>query len=432
MPQPCSIETCKRKSCAVCHCCQKNLCIIHLNEHHDLSKSQLNNFLGEVNILAEHLLVLDGEINDKCHQKLDKWRDNSFMVINHYYEEKNQEIQQHFIERVGKYGREIDKIKGKINDLITDGEATYEDIPPLKSTIDNIKHDIKLFQEKGIIIDIQPIIITKDLIQIKEWSSNDFDISILPPPFQTINCSNEDWPTMATNNQYLLIDQYPNLHLFDKELNLVKQLSWKYDRIPDMCWSSTLNSFIIITDKDGVFLFNGNTESFEPIQTIEKKDWLSCTCSENTLFLTTPKHGSDIYEFNLLSSFDVIKQWNAPKSCNDNELINNINYNNGTLAVIISHGFKETLKLELLSSKTLDRLWSLFLDTLYNIDRIYRLCSLKYDEWLVIDHNTSQLFHITKDGKLKVIQKYNPIPQNAVLFDSNILAIRTTNCVNFL
>ena len=56
------------------------------------------------------------------------------------------------------------------------------------------------------------------------------------------------------------MDQYPNLCLFDKELNLVKQFPWKYDRIPDMCWSSTLNSFIIITDKDGVFLVNENID----------------------------------------------------------------------------------------------------------------------------------------------------------------------------
>ena len=85
---------------------------------------------------------------------------------------------------------------------------------------------------------------------------------------------------MASNNRFLLIDQYPNLCLFDRELTLVKQFPWEHDRITDMCWSSTLNSFIIITDKDGVFLVNENLTSIEPIQTIEKKEWLSCTCSD--------------------------------------------------------------------------------------------------------------------------------------------------------
>ena len=59
----------------------------------------------------------------------------------------------------------------------------------------------------------------------------------------------------------------------------------------------------------------------------------------HALFLTTNNNGSDIFQFNLSSSFDFIKQWNPPKSCDDDELIHNIAYNNGTLAVIISHAF---------------------------------------------------------------------------------------------
>jgi hypothetical protein len=63
--------------------------------------------------------------------------------------------------------------------------------------------------------------------------------------------------------------------------------------------------------------------------------------------------------------------------------------------------------------------------------QITRLGLLKNDEWLVIDYINSSLLQISKDGQLKVTHKYTPTPQNAVLFGSNILAIRTTNCVNF-
>ena len=118
---------------------------------------------------------------------------------------------------------------------------------------------------------------------------------------------------MTTNNRFLLLDQYPNLCLFDRELTLIKQIPWEHDRIPDMCWSSTLNSFIMITDKDGVFLINEDMTLIESIRTIEKEKWLSCTCSDASLFLTTNKWGSDIFEFHLLSSFNLIKQWNPPK-----------------------------------------------------------------------------------------------------------------------
>jgi hypothetical protein len=404
------------------------LCLDHLKEHHDLSNSQLNTFVNEINILGDQLLLLDVGITDKDRQKLDKWRDDCYMMINSYYEEKCQELQQRYIERVDKYRREINETKSKINELMhEEEEATHKDFISLKAII----NDIKQFEGKSIILDIHPLTINKDLIQIEEWTSNEMDISTLPLPFQIIDCSNEDWPAMASNNRFLLMDQYPNLYLFNKELSLVKEFSWKYDRIPDMCWSSTLNSFIILTDKDGVFLVNENMTSVEPIQTIEQNDWLSCTCSDTSLFLTTHGSAASIFEFNLFSSFKLIKQWNAPKSCNYNELIENINYNNGKLALLLIHESNQKIHMELRSSITLDRLWCLRLDIIDTSERINRVCFIKYNEWLVIDYNSSQLFHISKDGKLKVTQKYDAIPENAILFGSDILAIRTTTCVNF-
>jgi hypothetical protein len=391
----------------------------------------LNYFVDEINTLADQLLLLNIEINDKSHKKLEKWRDDCYTMINHYYEKKHQELQQRYVERVEKYGKEIHQMKEKVNDLIREEEATHEDIPTLKATINDIRRDIKQFEDKSIIVDIHPLIIDEDLIEIEKCTSNEIEISTLPPPFRTIDCSNEGWPAMTSNNRYLLMDQYPNLHLFDKELTIVKEFPWTYDRITDMCWSSTLNSFIMVTDKDGVFLLDENITSMEPIKTIDKKKWLSCTCSDATLFITTNGDGSNIYEFHLLSLFNLIKQWNPPESCEQNELIHNIAYNNDALALMIRHESNRTMKIELRSSITLDRLWSLPLDLIDTGGRIYRVCLLKCDAWLVIDHKTSHLLHISKDGKLKTTENYDPTPENAVSFGSNILAIRTTNCVNF-
>ncbi|CAF2933592.1 unnamed protein product [Rotaria sp. Silwood2] len=93
----------------------------------------------------------------------------------------------------------------------------------------------------------------------------------------------------------------------------------------------------------------------------------------------------------------------------------------------------DTSKLiELRSSSTLEKLWSLTFDTMHSIGRkVYRVCLLKYDEWLVIDHNNSRLLHVSKDGKVKAQRSYEPTAHNAVLFGSNILAIRTANCLNY-
>ena len=431
MSSPCVIQTCKHISCALCFCCAKSLCIDHLKQHQNPSNSQLNYFVDEINTLTDQILVLDADITDKSHQKLEKWRDDSYMMIDRYYEEKHQQLQQHYIERADKYRRDIDRIKEKANKLMHEEKATDEDISSLKTTINHIKYDIKQFEEKGIMVDIHALIIDKDLIQIQECTSNKIDISTLPPPIRKMDCLNVHMPLMASNNRYLLMDQYPNLCLFDKELIVIKQSPWVHDSITDMCWSSTLNSFVIVTEEDGAFRINEDMTLIESIQTIGKEEWLLCTCSGEALYLITDTPNPTIFQFNLLSSFNLVKQWNPPESCTEDEFINDIAYNNGALAFMIENTSNETMKIELRLSTTLDRLWSLPLD-LPSIEGewIYRVCLLKYDEWLVIDDKTSKLLHISKDGKLKVTEKYDPTPINAVLFGSDILAIRTTNCVN--
>ncbi|CAF3042156.1 unnamed protein product, partial [Rotaria sp. Silwood2] len=100
MPPPCAIETCKRKSRALCHCCSKNLCPDHLKEHDVVINSQVNPLVDEINNIDNQLSSLNvGEIIDKCRQKLDKWRHDCHNIIDRYYEEKSQELQQHCVQQ---------------------------------------------------------------------------------------------------------------------------------------------------------------------------------------------------------------------------------------------------------------------------------------------------------------------------------------------
>ncbi|CAF3873227.1 unnamed protein product [Rotaria sp. Silwood1] len=433
MSSPCAIDTCKRKSRVLCHCCNKNFCLNHLKEHNDLIYSQLNPLVDELNTLHNQMSALNvDEVIDKCRQKLDKWRHDCHTIIDRFYEEKCQELQQRCVQQANQKRKKIHQLKLKTNKLIQEQEAMHDDIFSLKATINDIKDDVNQFEENGIIVDVHPLIINQNLVYIEESTSNELDISTLSCPYRSIDCFNDDWPVLASNNQFLLLDQYPNLCLFNKELTLLKQIPWEYNRIPDMCWSSTINNFIIITSQHEVFLIDENLTSIKCIETIEKKQWLSCTCSHTSLFLTTNNYGSDMFQFNLLSSFHFIKQWKSPQTCNHDELIHNIAYNNGTLALIISPEYNTQKRIELRSSSTLEKLWSLPFDTMCSIgQRIYRVCSLKYDEWLVIDHNTSRLLHVSNDGKIKTNRSYGPTAHNAILFGSNILAIRTTNCLNY-
>ncbi|CAF4319666.1 unnamed protein product, partial [Rotaria magnacalcarata] len=372
-----------------------NLCRDHLKVHVDLINSRMNPLADEINTLDNQLsLLIVDEVIDKYRQKLDKWRHECHATVDRFYEEKCQELQQRCVEKVGEKQKKIHQLKLKTNELMREQEATHDDI-----------------------FDADPLIINKNFVYIEQWTSNELDLSTLSSPYRTLACSQDSWAATTSNNHFLLIDQCPNLCLYDKQLTLLKEYPWEYDSIPDMCWSSTLNSFIIITNKNGVFLMNENLTSLECIQTIEKKRWLSCTCSDSTLFLTTNESGSNIFQFNLLLSFHFMKQWKSSQSCNSDELINNIAYNNETLALIIENRTNDKKRIELRSSSTFDQLWSTTFNASYRLEYwMDRVCVLKYNEWLVIDYGNSRLFHVSKDGQVKSKCSYKPTINNAVLF----------------
>ncbi|CAF4071818.1 unnamed protein product [Adineta steineri] len=342
--------------------------------------------------------------------------------------EKCKELEERCIQRVNDQQKQIDNTKVKINDLIREKEATNEDIPLLTTIVNDIKRDVNQFKEDGVIIDTNPLIINKDLIYIEEWSLNEVDLPNISLSYRTIDCSNS---SLANNSRFLLLVQKSNLCLFGRDLNLVKECLWEYDYIRDICWSSTLDKFILIV-KCGIFLADENLTSIESIETIEKRNWWSCTCSNSSLFVTMNGLGSDIFQFNVVSSFSLTKQWKPETSCGTKEYIYSIANNNETLAMIIANTTTKKVRIDLRSSTTLDQLWSLNLyDTNAPAKLISRVCLLRCDEWLVADPSGSRLFHITKDGKIEESLDDKSKPSNAVLFGSNILAINTTKCVNF-
>ncbi|CAM2727210.1 unnamed protein product [Rotaria socialis] len=224
MSLSCAIETCKRKSRAICHCCNNNICLDHLKEHFDLINSQMNPLADEMSTLDNQLSLLNvDEVIDKCRQKLDKWRHECHATVDRFYEEKCQELQQRCVEKVGEKRKKIHQLKLKINELIREQEATHDDICSLKATINGIKRDVNQYEENGIVVDVNPLIINQNLVYIEQWTSNELDISPLSSLSRTIACSKDKWSAMTSNNHFLLIDQCPNLCLYDEQLTLLKE-----------------------------------------------------------------------------------------------------------------------------------------------------------------------------------------------------------------
>jgi hypothetical protein len=365
-----------------------------------------------------------------CHDKLEKWRVESHQNIEQYFEQKCQNLNQIIMEKIHEQQEKIAHIQFRIDELVREQQVTRQDIYELTTTIDHLEKEMNNMEEKFLEIHIQSLKLDNNLINIRGINEEEYDLSVLSSAYKIINLPEGSYGAMASNDQYLLIHQIPNLCLIGQDLIIFKRISWRNGIIYDMCWSIMLDRFIIIDEKN-IFLLDINNMSIEKIKTIEKRKWMSCACSEKFLFLSTNEWGSSITKINLDSSKKFSNQWQSPNICRKDEYIDIITYNNNKLAMIIRNSSTNTIRIELRSSESLDCIWILPLDIVWNPRQPFYCCSFVGEDWLVADYETGRLLHVTKAGRLKSVLPYNTIPYCVTLFGSNMLAVSTKNAINF-
>ena len=431
MSTSCADANCKRISRALCHCCQQNLCIVHLNEHNDLLNSQLNPLTDEVNTLGERLKTINIEhVLGDCRQKLEQWRQVSHKKIDHFVDQKFKEIDLLITKKLDGQQQEITGLRSKLAKLTDDQAATQKDIDTLTSNIRQLENQMNKIEQARFSFLSFPLLIDQNTVQIKEIFEKEFDTSTISTVCKAITYpSGSNLVSLGSNGRLLLIHHVPNLYFINAESTIIKQVLWLHSKIGDICWSSTLDRLIIVTN-DNIFLLDENTLILQNVEVVEKRNWSSCTCFDNQLFLSTNKWGSSIVKFNLSPSIAAIKEWKSPITCTMDEYIDDIVYNNQTLAVVISNKVQKSIRMELRSCITLDRFWSLPLDIVYIQER-FRCCSLTCDDWLVADRNAGRLLYITADGNIKETIAYKEIPYYVTLFGSNMLVIATKQGINF-
>jgi hypothetical protein len=345
--------------------------------------------------------------------------------IDALFKQKSQELDQLVDEKITKGKERIDRIRLEALEVIKKKEATQQDIVSLMSTIRQLEKTIDNIEQTCFTLSIRPLVIDDTTVVLKKTS--ELDLSTLPV-YKTISCSTKDSYVLASNDRFLLIHQEPNLCFVDRQMNIVKHAVWSRDLIYDICWSSTLDRFIVIGGRR-IFLVNKNSVACENAETIEKREWLSCTCSETSLFLSTNTYSSCIMEFRLSPAIELVKTWKSPQTCARVEAILNIRYNNEKLALMVKNKSEKSLRIELRCAETLDHVWSLRLDTVFNQNKVFPCCSLTCDEWLVTDYENKCLLQITADGKMKQTIPYDAVPHYVNLF-ANMLVVRNTGGLN--
>lgn len=422
MCEPCDTTTCKQMSRVLCYCCKKNFCLDHLSTHNNLIKFQSYSLIEQINILNKQIEKLNMEkLICNARQKLDKSKNDYIKKINRFYDEKYEELEDYFNKNILSKQKQINYFYNNQNKF---------NIKHLQKLLIDTKEKFDLIEEKGIQIHIQSLILNNYLITIGEFIEKEFNLTNLSLPYQILDYKDKLGSSLSCNNHLLLIDQNSYLNFYNTNLKLIHQLLWIYGNINDICWSSTLNSFIIITETNKTFLINDQNFSINLIESMNKQLWISSTCSNSLLYLVSLTN--TIVQFNLLPTITYDKSWNPPMTCKQNESIKNINCNNINIALIIITLSNKMVYLLIRSLKTFQQLFSIdlnIINPLYHLP--IRSSSIINNQWIIIDANTSQLFHIGNNHQIIQIKTYHQIPQNIILFNSNILIIKTQHTINF-
>ncbi|CAF4408343.1 unnamed protein product, partial [Adineta steineri] len=172
-----------------------------------------------------------------------------------YYKEKCEELNKVTYKILDRQREEIDKIRFQINELLDKQETTYDDINSLTLSIDRLKQNLNEIDQLSINVNISPYKINKELISFNQSYLQEFNLLSILSSYSTMTRLNKSSIALVSNDQNLLIHQNSNLCLIDDELTIIKQKEWIYDSIIHMCWSSILNSFIIITAIDILLVY---------------------------------------------------------------------------------------------------------------------------------------------------------------------------------
>ena len=407
--RPCTIDGCRTPSRTVCMCCDNCYCLEHLTQHFGKINNKLPALADKINGLANRLNKYSS-IEPSYLAALEKWREEAHRTVERYYESKRQDFVD---DRRSKLKKEVERVRNIMEKLIRKQDAVQEDIDVLKQDIRLIEQKLSEFQTLR--FTIQPLVIDADLI-IR-------DIFPLHSPCRTMKAPLDEFPALTTNDRNLLIHQPPNISLLDRHFAVIKQTPWNYDNIWDMCWSSALNRFILVTNKD-VLAIDPNTMTITQLPAPSDVGLSRVTSSDSSLFLLTQGLGPSIFEYKLPPSSKNVKERSSPDTCDQSEYIFDLKSNHKSLGMVIYNTENDKTRLELRSSITFQRLWSI------DVGRGYRCCLLHDEQWMVVDTLNRRLFHISNSGKMLKTDKYLHQPWNVIQWSKFIIGIRTNEGIN--
>ena len=337
-----SCRECERSS-SRCHDCRRSFCEYHISEHHHDLTEQFQDLTGEYSNLRQ-ILALPPSYESLTEsteliRKIDQWEVETIRQVKEIAEQTREKVRHRSntitIER---FGPELQQLHERFEQSQRSNNVTEMELQQLTTQL----NDLKIQVENSLLTtaDIRTTSIDwskhlQMLIKQQKVRGNPREIHFdrLTSRKATINLDvrGADWHVLGspspTNSTFL---HYQHT-VKSKLLSLVdvhgqqKPIPWSEDQsIWDSCWSTFLNRFFILADRR-LYTYdeeNSGSNACELIQVVRPKqdqmEFLRCTCSDETLFITYDERSTSIDEYNLAQWTMIHRYDNVVKS---NEII---------------------------------------------------------------------------------------------------------------
>ena len=154
----CTVKKCDEASCAVCHCCQKDLCLDHLKEHRDQLNSKLDPLVNRINTSAEMLKHFDVK-SSTAFVMINQWRVAAHQIIDQFCERISNDC---ITQKKNESMEKLSITQKKLDQLIRKKGATYENIESLENELCAIEQQIDALRNTQ--INLRPLVIDESVI----------------------------------------------------------------------------------------------------------------------------------------------------------------------------------------------------------------------------------------------------------------------------
>ncbi|CAF1158447.1 unnamed protein product [Didymodactylos carnosus] len=229
---------------------------------------------------------------------------------------------------------------------------------------------------------------------------------------------------IGASDTNLLYDNGDTLCLTDRAGYKTNTVRWSGSSVRDIYWSSFLDRFLILTQR---ILYSLNVETSEVTQIKQvsdknKADFYKCTCSNQTLLVSTWEEGSVVKEWDMSGEWKMTTRWQPPLSCQQNEWIMDIRFSCDGSHLGVTVGVSGQYNQFHVRDRSMNIINNIKFPWLtYG----YRLLSLPNGQWLTHDCDNKELYIIDRDGKLKQTLTYDRTVWRTLLLKQRCLVIRT-------